>query len=276
MKSASPDHSFGNQREPAFHLIKPGTAGGGEVKMKATALLWFEPALHFITLMGAIVVHDQMNVQFRWNGPFQLVEKLDELPSPVTGVTTTNDFARQNIECGKQRGRAVPLVIMGLPFWQTRSQGQDRCRSIQRLNLALFVHRQYQRLIRRIEVKSDNVAYLLFKLGVVGELKLFHPMGLDFIALPDPLHHHARDTKMASQLTHARMRGGRRSAFQGAVQNPLLQFRGQHRPHSLSPLWLPHGFYASASEFRTSSDDRRTRQSRLPSNRVIRDSPTGQ
>jgi hypothetical protein len=37
--------------------------------------------------------------------------------------------------------------------------------------LALFVDREHQRLVRRVEVKPDDVLKLLAELGVVGELE---------------------------------------------------------------------------------------------------------
>src|SRR5258705_865970 len=142
MKSAAPDHSLSNQAEPSFHLVEPGTAGWGEEEMEAAALLRLQPALHLSAFMGAVIVHDQMNLQVRRHGLLQLVQKLDELARAMSGLTTTDDFAGRNIKSGKQGGRAVALVNHAFGAPQTRSQGQDRGRAIERLNLAFFVHRQ--------------------------------------------------------------------------------------------------------------------------------------
>src|SRR5271166_1969726 len=40
-EGASPNHPLGDQAEPAFDLIKPGTAGRSEVKMKPAPFPWF-------------------------------------------------------------------------------------------------------------------------------------------------------------------------------------------------------------------------------------------
>ena len=39
MEGTSPDHLVGDEAEPAFDLIEPGTAGGREVEMETAASL---------------------------------------------------------------------------------------------------------------------------------------------------------------------------------------------------------------------------------------------
>jgi hypothetical protein len=39
---------------------------------------------------------------------------------------------------------SMARVIVGLPFRHSRSHGQDRLRTIQRLNLTLLIHAQHQ------------------------------------------------------------------------------------------------------------------------------------
>lgn len=51
--------------KPAFHLIEPGGVGGRVMDVEAGALR--QPDTHLGVLMGAVVVHDQVDVQIAWN-----------------------------------------------------------------------------------------------------------------------------------------------------------------------------------------------------------------
>lgn len=103
-------------------------------------------------------------------------------------LALTDHRSFQNVQGSKQCRCAVALVVMGLPLRQTRPQGQNRLRAVQRLNLTLLVYAQHNRFIRGIHVKPHDVPYLRRKIGVVAELERFDPMRLQFVFLPDPQH----------------------------------------------------------------------------------------
>jgi hypothetical protein len=54
-----------------------------------------------------------------------------------------------------------------------------RLGSIQRLNLALFVHAQDDGVLGGIQVKGHDIHQLLFKLGIVTDLETNDPMGFE-------------------------------------------------------------------------------------------------
>ncbi len=72
----------------------------------------------------------------------------------------------------------MPLVIVTPALGLSRLHWQDRLGAIQRLNLAFFVHTQYQRVIRWVHVKPYDVAHFLHQQGIAGELKGLAAMGL--------------------------------------------------------------------------------------------------
>src|ERR1019366_8594336 len=119
---APPNHFVSDEPKPPFNLIEPGTAGGCEMEVKAAALLGLEPTLHGGALVGAVVVENEVDVEFRGHLLFQLIEDIDG---------------------GKQGGGSVPLVIMRLAFRPSRPQGQKGSGSVQRLDLALFIDAEY-------------------------------------------------------------------------------------------------------------------------------------
>src|SRR5580658_2394251 len=107
--------------------------------MEAAALFGLEPALNLGALVGAVVVENEMDVEFRRHLFFQLIQESDELLAAMARQATADDLAIQDIEGGEQGGGPVPLVVVCLAFRQSRPQGQDRSGSVQGLNLALFI-----------------------------------------------------------------------------------------------------------------------------------------
>ena len=65
---------------------------------------------------------------------------------------------------------------------------QAGLRTVERLDLALFVDREHQRLVRRIEVEADDILHLLDEPLVVRQLESLHTVRLEFVRLPDALH----------------------------------------------------------------------------------------
>jgi len=120
---ASPsDLLAGNFGKPAFHLIEPGAAGGGEVEMKPATLLGLQPALNRRVLMSALVVQDQVDFQIGGHRLLQLAEEDDKLAASMPGQALTDDLAGGDVECGKQGGGVVPDIVVRLALGQASSE----------------------------------------------------------------------------------------------------------------------------------------------------------
>ena len=85
----------------------------------------------------------------------------------------------------------------GAPFlqWQTLL-----C-AIQRLDLALFIHRKHNGGSRRIDVEADDIALLIDELGIVQKLELSDARWLKSMGAPDTLNQANRE---AGCLRHPR------------------------------------------------------------------------
>ena len=92
----SADHSSGDQGEESLDLIEPG-----EVEVESLALLWLKPPLYLGAFVGAVVVHDKVNIHLGWQLIFQMGKKSDELATAMTGLTGADHLAVENIESGK-------------------------------------------------------------------------------------------------------------------------------------------------------------------------------
>src|SRR5262245_32003794 len=98
-----------------------------------------EPVTDLGMFVGGIVVDDGMDRlslrRLRLDG----VEKADELLMSVALDVAANDGAVEHIEGSKQRGGAVPLVVVGHGTGAPRLHRQSRLGAVERLDLALLV-----------------------------------------------------------------------------------------------------------------------------------------
>src|ERR1700704_2828469 len=103
MERAATDHFFGDEAKPALHLVEPGTAGRREMEVEATTFGRLEPALHGRTLVGTVVVENEMQLDIVGHFLFQAPEKGEELLAPVARQTRADHFSIQDVERRKQR-----------------------------------------------------------------------------------------------------------------------------------------------------------------------------
>src|SRR5262245_2148928 len=64
--------------------------------------------------VGAVVVEDKVNLRPPRRLPVDGVQKRQELGVRVARVAPQDDVALEDIQGGKERGRAVPLIVVGL------------------------------------------------------------------------------------------------------------------------------------------------------------------
>ena len=119
-----------------------------------------------------------MDVQLARNGCFNLNEELLELYRSMSRVALSEDFAGCGVERSKQVSRSMANVVVGLSFGLAQTHRQDRLSTLERLNLRFLVNAQHDRVVRRVHIQANNVAYLFDELRVLRETKRFRAMGL--------------------------------------------------------------------------------------------------
>lgn len=117
--------------EPALDLIDPGSRGRGEMNMKSRTSS--KPGADRCGLVGAVVVHDQMDVQIRRNTLLDGVQKAQEFGGPVSRLRLTDDLTGGDIERSEQRRGAMTHVVVGPSLGHARRQRQNRLSAIKRL-----------------------------------------------------------------------------------------------------------------------------------------------
>ena len=79
---------------------------------------------------------------------------------PVALHAAADHRAVEHVERGEQRGRAVALVVVGHRAGAPLLHRQPRLGAVERLDLALLVDRQHDRMGRRIDIEADDVREL--------------------------------------------------------------------------------------------------------------------
>ena len=202
--------------KPTFDLVEPGGARRREVQVIARPAA--QPVRYLRGFVGPVVVQYQMHFQVGRHLALDLPQKRQELLVPMAGVAAPDHLAAGDVQRGKERGGAVPIVIMGLPLGLTRSQRQNRLAAIQRLDLTFFVHAQDDRTGRlgRVEVEADDVAHLFHKERIARKFEVLLQMRLEPVGVPDAHDGVLRQPAGLGHRARAPVRAVGRSLLQGA------------------------------------------------------------
>jgi hypothetical protein len=178
----SPLCQFG---EEALDGVEPGCRSRGEVE--GPAGMPEEPLANLRMLVGRVVIDDGVDCLLDRHLRFDGVEEANELLVPVALHVMADDGAVENVESGELRGRAMAFIVVGHRSGAARLHRQTGLGAIERLDLALLIDRENDRMRGRIDIEADDVAQLVDKLRVGGELELFHSMRLQSMRPPNPL-----------------------------------------------------------------------------------------
>src|SRR3984893_7956994 len=107
--------------------------------------------------VGGVIVDDGVNELAAWHGAVHRVEKSDELLMPMLVHATPDHDSVEDVQGGKERGRAVAFVTMGHGSALARLQRQARLGPIESLNLALLVDGDDHGVSWRVHVETDDV-----------------------------------------------------------------------------------------------------------------------
>ncbi len=91
------------------------------------------------------------------------IQEADELLMPVPAHVPAELLSGQHVRRDEQRGRAVAFVIMGHGPATALFRRPAGLRSVRRLNLRLFIHREHHCVRRRADVKPHNIVLFLDK-----------------------------------------------------------------------------------------------------------------
>jgi len=226
---------LGEVSKPAFDPIEPGTGRGGKVQVKARMAT--EPTLDTGMLVGGVVVHDQVQVEFARCLLVEALQEADKFLMPVLRHAVPDDGAVERTQSREQGRRAVALVVVRHGAAAARFHRQARLGSVESLNLALFIDTEHQRLVGRVLVKANDVDELLDKLRIAAHLERRLPVRPQAMLLPNAAHGRFADVLRLGHQAGTPTRGVGRLAAQGGFHNrrSLLVADGREagRPKSI-------------------------------------------
>ena len=212
------DGLIGDQRKEALHLIEPGAVGGDEVHVPARACR--QPRLDLGMVVRGVVVADAVDVQISGHGLLDLAQEGQELLMPMARLAGSQHRAIEHVQRGKQRGRAVTLVVMGDALDVAKAHGEHRLRALQRLALTLLVHADDQSVIGRAQVQPHHIAQLLDEERVGGQFEALAAVRLQAKELEVARHAGLGDAGLSGHRANAPVRGavGRLGVQRGVDQ----------------------------------------------------------
>ena len=111
---AAPDRFVGDQCKKALDLVQPGAVGRDEVHVPARSA--GQPGLDLRMAVGGVVVHNAVDVQLGLHGRVNLAQERQEFLMPVARLASSQHGPIEHVQCRKQCGRAMALVVMGNPL----------------------------------------------------------------------------------------------------------------------------------------------------------------
>ena len=145
-----------------------------------------DPGFHAWMFMRAVIIHDQMEIEFGRSFVVYFLKESQELLMPMAGHAVSDHLAVEHAQGSKQGGRSMADVIMRHCSTAAFLQGQTGLGSVKGLDLAFLIHTQNQRLVRRIQIQPHDIAQLLDEAFVTAEFEAADQMGLQVVLLPDP------------------------------------------------------------------------------------------
>jgi hypothetical protein len=220
-KDASGDDLSLNFGEPDFDLVKPGRVGG--CKMNADLRMIGQKVVDEFGFMGREIISDDVDLASDGLGRHYTVKKIDKLGAGMALSGLAKDFSTSGIK-GSVKGKgsvAVILKTMSLgPAWRKR---QNRIQTVQGLDSSLFVYAKDGGMIRRVEIKADNVGGLLLEVGIVTKHVTAQSVRLKAVASPNPRNGHVIGAELGGQSTAAPLGGSILRATTRPFQNSRLQ-----------------------------------------------------
>jgi hypothetical protein len=159
----------------------------GRREVEHEARMSAQPAQHLGMLVGGVVIQDHVDHLAGGDLTLDGVEEADEFLVPVALHAVADHGVVQDVEGGEQGRGAVAFVVEGQRARLALLHRQARLGPIERLDLALFVHGQHDRMGRRIDLQTDDVLELGGELGILGQFEALDPVRLQAVRRPDPL-----------------------------------------------------------------------------------------
>ena len=210
--------------EPDFHLVKPRRIGG--CKMEADLGMTGQEIVDELSFMSREIVRNDVDLAPEGLGSDNLSKKVDEVGSGMTLGGLAKDFSAAGIQGRIQRQSAVTVILKAMSLSSARGKGQDRIQAVQGLNSALFIDAKDGGMIRRVQIKGDNLGRLLLEIRIIAQHVTAQSVRLKAVSCPNPRNGHVIGAQHRGQPAAAPVGGSVLRATAGPFQNARLKLRG--------------------------------------------------
>ena len=176
--------------------------------MDAIARMASEPSFDFGMLVSRVVVSDQVQFKIGRNVSLEMLQKAQEFLMAMARLILGDNPAVDDVQGREECGSAVAIVVVSHSLDIAESHRQHRLGALQGLYLALLVHAQDQRVVRRIKIKPNDVADLFDEERVGRELKALAAMWLQAEQREVARDRTLGDAGMRRYAAHAPVGGG--------------------------------------------------------------------
>ena len=223
-KNAAGDDLSLHLGEPDFDLVKPRRIGG--CKMDADVGMTGQEVVDELGFMSREIVRNDVNLACEGLGSYDLSKKVDELRAGMALGGLAKDFSTAGIKgCIKRKG-SVPVILKTMGLGSARRKRQDGIQSVQGLDSALFVYAKDGGMIRRVEIKADDVSRLLLEIGIIAQHVTAQSVRLKAVSCPNPRNGHVIGAQHRGQPATAPGGGSVPRTTAGPFQNARLKLGG--------------------------------------------------
>lgn len=182
---AASDLLLRDLREESLDLVQPRTARRRE--MEIIFGMFLEPSLYHRSLMRSIIIQNDVNFDSRLSDDrsIDFFDEFEELLLSVSSITFAVNLSSCDVQCREKGSCAISYIVMCSSFGLSWRHRQKRLSSIQSLNLALFIDRENDSVLRRTQVQPDDVPNLLHKVRIRRDFEGFAFVGFQTEGVPD-------------------------------------------------------------------------------------------
>ena len=137
--------------------------------------------------MGREIISDDVDLASEGLGGHDLGKKVDELGAGMALSGLAKDFSASGIKGRVKRKGSVAVILKTMSLGPAWRKGQNRIQAVQGLDSSLFVYAKDGGMIRRVQIKADNVGGLLLEVGILAQHVTAQPVRLKAVPASNPL-----------------------------------------------------------------------------------------
>ena len=156
-----------------------------------------------LTLVSRKVISDHMDFFASGLMGDDIGEESDEFGRGVSCGGLTEHLTSFGVESRIEREGAMSVVLEAMTFRSARGKRQHGILAVQGLNRGLLIDTKHRSMLRRVQVQSDDVGRLGFKIRIVRGDIAFEAVRSERMLSPHTRDHHVGHIQLRTQFSGA-------------------------------------------------------------------------